>query len=62
MEVKVGKIKNLKIDIDTEELEFTIVITDSKFKKQFLRDLNLAGKLAVKGEEIFFLGEDYAEL
>lgn len=54
---KVGKIKNIKIDGETQELEFTVLVTDAKFRKKLLRDLALAGNLYVEGDEVFFLEE-----
>jgi hypothetical protein len=52
---KVGKIKSIKLNEDTQELEFTIVVTDSKFKKKLLRDLSLSGNLKVDGDQLVFI-------
>ena len=51
---KVGKIKNIKYNSDSKDLERVIVITDSKFKKKLLRDLSLMGKIHFDGEDIVF--------
>lgn len=54
----VGKIKNIKINCETDELEFTVVVQNNKFKKQLLRDLNLAGQLLVEDGKIIFISKD----
>ena len=53
---KVGRIKNVKYNSDTKEMEVTFVVTDSKFKKKLLRDLSLSGSLKVNGEHISYTG------
>lgn len=52
---EVGKIKNIKIDEETQVLELTIVIVDPKFKKKILRDLSLSGNLIVEDNRVIFL-------
>lgn len=54
LDEKVGKIKNIKYNSDDENLEITITITDSKFKKKLLRDLSLMGKITFDGDDIVF--------
>jgi len=56
MEKNVGKIKNIKYDSKTNDMEVTIFITDNKFKKKLLRDLALLGKLVFDGDEILYDG------
>ena len=51
---KVGRIKNIKYSTDGDDLEVTIVITDSKFKKKLIRNLSLMGKLEFEGENIIY--------
>lgn len=41
----VGKIKNLSLNEDTQQLDITITITDEKFKRKILRDLFLSGNI-----------------
>lgn len=53
-DISVGKIKNLKYCLDTDQLEITIFITDNKFKKKLLRDLNLSGKLNISKDIITY--------
>jgi len=50
----VGKIKNLKYDTKTNDLEINIVITDEKFKKKLLRDLSLSGNIEFKNDMIYY--------
>jgi hypothetical protein len=59
-ESKVGKIKSIKYNEETGELEFTIAVTDPSFKKKLLRDFALSGKLKVVDDKIFFEREDDA--
>lgn len=60
---KVGKIKNLSYNHDDESLEVTVVITDPKFKKEFLRELTLSGNLSFEGDKLIFIpGEEDASL
>jgi hypothetical protein len=61
-ESKVGRIKNITYDGDSDELELTIVVTDPSFKKKLLRDFSLSGKLKVKGNKIIFEEEDDASV
>jgi hypothetical protein len=61
-ENKVGKIKSIKYNEDTDELEFTIAVTDPIFKKKLLRDLALSGKLKIVEDKIFFEQEDDAAI
>jgi predicted nicotinamide N-methyase len=53
-ETKVGKIKNIKYDTKTNDLEISIIITDAKFKKKLLRDLSLAGNIEFKNDLLFY--------
>lgn len=59
-ENKVGKIKNIKYNIESDELELTIIVVDSYFKKKILRDFNLSGKLKIVEDEIIFDGDQNA--
>ena len=54
LEKSVGKIKNIKYDSETNDMEIVIFITDNKFKKKILRDLSLSGQIKFDGDEIFF--------
>ena len=54
MKKEVGKIKNLSYDKDSNDLEITIKITDSKFKKKILRDLSLGGFIEFVENKIIF--------
>lgn len=54
-QTKVGKIKSIKLNEETQELEFTISVTNQKFKKKLLRDLSLSGNLAVENGELIFI-------
>ena len=54
LEKNVGKIKNIKYDSETNDMEIVIFITDNKFKKKILRDLSLSGQIKFEGDEIFF--------
>ena len=58
MEKEVGRIKNIKINPDSEELEVVISISDKKFQKTIIRDLSAAGKIRFDGDKIIFIGED----
>lgn len=51
---KVGRVKNVSINPETGDVELTIAITDSKFKKQLIRDLSLSGNLRIEGEALIF--------
>ena len=52
---KVGKIKNIELNEETQELEFTIIVTDPKFKKKLLRDLSLSGNLTVEDGKLVYV-------
>lgn len=56
--MKVGRIKNIRLNDDDNNLELTIIITNKKFKKALLRDLSLAGNLIVDGEIIRFVSKE----
>jgi predicted nicotinamide N-methyase len=50
----VGKIKNIKYNSETNDLEILIKVLDSKFKKKILRDLDLAGYIYFEGNELVY--------
>lgn len=50
----VGKIKNLSLNEDTQQLDITITITDEKFKRKILRDLFLSGNILFEKDKIIF--------
>ena len=52
---EVGKIKNVGYNDDSGELEVTIRITNNKFKKKLLRDLDLAGNIKFEGNKLIYL-------
>ena len=52
----IGRIKNVKYNSDTKDMEITLVINDNKFKKRLLRDLSLSGELEIEGENVFYTG------
>ena len=54
LEKNVGKIKNIKYDPDTNDMEIVIFITDNKFKKKILRDLSLSGQIKFEGDVVSF--------
>jgi hypothetical protein len=56
----VGRVKNLKVNIENDSLEITVEITDPKFKKKIIRDLSLGGKIEFLGDKIIYkdLGEE----
>ena len=61
----VGKFKSIKYNEETGEMDFTISVVDSKFKKKLLRELHLSGNLKVVGDELVYIpqkGEDDAEI
>ncbi len=62
MEQEVGKIKNIKINLETEELEVTISIFDKKFQKKIIRDLSAAGKIRFEEDKIIYIGDNNADL
>jgi len=53
--LKVGKIKKISYDLDDDSLILHIKITDKKFQKKILRDLNLSGNLEINGTELIFV-------
>lgn len=56
---KVGKIKSIEFDELSKNLEFTVVVLDSSFKKKLLRDLSLSGNLTVEdGKYIYISNEE----
>jgi len=60
MKNNVGKIKSISFDEENKDLEITIVITDSKFKKKLLRDLSLSGNISIEdGKLIYIENEEY---
>jgi hypothetical protein len=54
-EEKVGTIKNIKYNNETNDMEITVIITDNKFKKKILRDFSLMGKLRVDEESLIYI-------
>lgn len=54
---EVGKIKNIKFNEETQDLELTVIILDPKFKKKILRDLSLSGNLIIENDKLIFLPE-----
>ncbi len=53
---KIGKVKNIKYNSETKDMELTLIITDNKFKKKILRDLSLGGEIEIDGENIMYTG------
>lgn len=51
----VGKIRNITYFKEEDALDFTIRVTDPKFKKKLLRDLSLAGKIKIEGDKIVYI-------
>ncbi len=51
----VGRIKNIGYNTETGDLEVLITITDNKFKKKLLRDLDLAGNIKFEGNKLIYL-------
>tara|TARA_R100000152_G_C6742775_1_gene166520 strand:- start:716 stop:907 length:192 start_codon:yes stop_codon:yes gene_type:complete len=51
----VGKIKNIAYNQETSDLEITVVVTDSKFKKKILRDLALAGNIKFSNNKLIYI-------
>jgi hypothetical protein len=62
MEREVGRIKNINFNLETEELDVTISISDKKFQKQIIRDLTVAGKIKFEEDKIIFIGEENADV
>lgn len=56
VEKSVGKIKNIKYDPKTYDMEITLFITDNKFKKKLIRDLSLMGKISFDGDRVVYNG------
>lgn len=54
----VGRIKNLRYNTDSGNLEITIEITDNKFKKKLIRDLDLSGKIKFEKDKIILIEDD----
>jgi hypothetical protein len=54
LDESVGRIKNIKYDPETNDMEIVICITDNKFKKKLLRDLSLSGKIKFEGDHVLF--------
>ena len=54
-ERRIGKIKSIKINEDSNDIELVVAISDPKFKKQIIRDLNLSGNLKIDGENFIFI-------
>ena len=54
---EVGRIKNIKFNEETQDLELTVIISDPKFKKKILRDLSLSGNLVIEADKLIFLPE-----
>lgn len=57
----VGKIRSVTYSEEDDVLDFTIRVTDPKFKKKLLRDLSLAGKIKLEGDKIVYVGEEEEE-
>jgi hypothetical protein len=55
---EVGRIKNIKLNDLTEQLEVTITITDVKFKKQLLRNFLLSGNLSIENDKLIFIAKE----
>ena len=56
LDKNIGRIKNIKYNSETKDMEVTFVVTDNKFKKKLLRDMALSGVIEVKGEQISYTG------
>jgi len=54
----VGRIKNIKINEETEDLEVVIIVTNNKFKKKLLRDLSLSGNIAFVEDKVVYTGNN----
>ena len=54
LQKNVGKIKNIKYDSVSNDMEIVIFVTDNKFKKKILRDMALAGQLKFDGDDVSF--------
>ena len=59
----IGRIKNIRYDPDSKELEAVVVFLDEKFKKKLLRDLSLSGDITFEGKDVIFnQGDEGAKL
>lgn len=59
----IGRIKNIKYNPDSKELEAVVVFLDEKFKKKLLRDLSLSGDITFEGKDVIFnQGDEDAKL
>jgi hypothetical protein len=59
----IGRIKNIRYDPDSRELEAVILFLDEKFKKKLLRDLALSGDITFDGKNVIFNhGDEDAKL
>lgn len=54
----VGKIRSVTYHEEEDVLDFTIRVTDPKFKKKLLRDLSLAGKIKLENDRIIYIEEE----
>lgn len=52
----IGRLKNIKYNSETGDMELTLIITDNKFKKKILRDLALDGQIEIDGQNIMYTG------
>lgn len=50
----IGRIKNIKYDTISNDMEIVIVITDNKFKKKIIRDMSLSGQIEFDGDTVLF--------
>jgi len=57
----VGRIRSVTYCEEEDVLDFTIRVTDPKFKKKLLRDLSLAGKIKLEGDKIVYIGDENEE-
>jgi hypothetical protein len=55
---EVGRIKNIKLNDLTQQLEVTITVTDVKFKKQLLRNFLLSGNLSIEDDKLIFTAKE----
>lgn len=61
MNQKVGKIKKIIYNEETDSLEVVIHIIDKKFQKKLLRDLTFSGNLSVDGDELVYISSEESE-
>lgn len=57
----VGKFKRLTYNEETGEVDFTITVTDAKFKKKLLRNFYLSGNLKVEGKNLIYVSSEEEE-